>query len=199
MIILSNSNNSAPSSVASGSLHGKGAHRTETSPDPQRKSLPKCRGLGPGRLRKSISVGVRVSFREVRCQGPRAAAAADGHIWGRFAVQPRRGRWPGRQGQEGSWAAAALEIDPVEPRGRGWRRRAASDSWQGQERTWGPAGAEGQPRKLARWLRAGDADQPWQRPGPRPGPRPRPRPGPRPGPRQGPRQGARQGAGGAPR
>ena len=35
--------------------------RPEINPNPQRE-LPKCECLGPARLRKSISLGVRVSF-----------------------------------------------------------------------------------------------------------------------------------------
>ena len=37
-------------------------HCPETNPNPEREKHPKCSCLGPGRLRKSTSVGVRVSF-----------------------------------------------------------------------------------------------------------------------------------------
>ena len=43
-----------------------GLHCPESDPHPWREKLPKCECLGPGKPRKSISVGVRVTFGVVR-------------------------------------------------------------------------------------------------------------------------------------
>ena len=40
--------------------------RNPHCPNPKRKQPPRCNCLGPGRLRKFVSVGVRVSFRAVK-------------------------------------------------------------------------------------------------------------------------------------